>query len=93
MAEPAVTRRPVDGWDHADLEGDRPLGSDHRAAGCDLSESERLWSNARDGFDRLMWELRDGRRLPGFRFGPPPGAREPAEGATGNGSVADSSRK
>lgn len=67
-AEPAVTRHPVEGWDPQtwDLESDLPLDADHHAAGCDLSESERLWINAWDEFVRLMWEVRDGRRLPGF---------------------------
>jgi DNA (cytosine-5)-methyltransferase 1 len=67
-AEPAVTNRPVSGWDPKtwDLENDLPLEGDHDVQDCQLSESERLWINAWDDFVQVMWEARDGRRLPGF---------------------------
>lgn len=67
-ADPAVDPRPVAGWDpHSwDLENDLPLDPDHHAPGCELSASERLWIDAWDEFVRLMWEARQGRRLPGF---------------------------
>jgi DNA (cytosine-5)-methyltransferase 1 len=67
-AEPAVTNRPVAGWDPKtwDLESDLPLDADHHAEGCDLSQSERLWIDAWDNFVTQMWEAREGRRLPGF---------------------------
>jgi DNA (cytosine-5)-methyltransferase 1 len=67
-AEIAVLNRPVDGWDpHGwHLESDLPLDADHHVAGCDLSESERYWIDAWDEFVRIMWEEREGRRLPGF---------------------------
>lgn len=67
-AEPAVTNRPVAGWDPKtwDLESDLPLDADHHADGCDLSDAERLWIDAWDDFVTLMWEAREGRRLPGF---------------------------
>lgn len=67
-AEPAVTNRAVAGWDPKtwDLEGDLPLDADHHAEGCDLNESERRWIDAWDDFVVQMWEVREGRRLPGF---------------------------
>lgn len=68
LAEPAVKNRPVGGWDPTTwhLESDLPLDADHHVDGCDLSESERLWIDAWDDFVTSMWELREGRRLPGF---------------------------
>lgn len=67
-AEPAVTNRAVSGWDPKtwDLESDLPLDPDHHADGCELSEPERHWIDAWDDFVMLMWEAREGRRLPGF---------------------------
>jgi DNA (cytosine-5)-methyltransferase 1 len=67
-AEPPVTNRVVDGWDPRewDLESDLPLDDSHVVKGCELSTSERLWINAWDEFVQLMWESREGRRLPGF---------------------------
>jgi DNA (cytosine-5)-methyltransferase 1 len=67
-AEPAVVNRPVAGWDPKtwDLETDLPLDADHPADGCELSAGERLWVDAWDDFVALMWEVREGRRLPGF---------------------------
>ena len=67
-ADPVVGPKPVAGWDpHTwDLESDLPLDPDHHAPGCDLSASERLWISAWDEFVGLMWEARNGRRLPGF---------------------------
>lgn len=66
-AAPAVQPRPVAGWDPQtwDLETDL-LDPDHEAPGCELSASERYWIDAWDEFVRLMWEAREGRRLPGF---------------------------
>jgi DNA (cytosine-5)-methyltransferase 1 len=66
--EPAVTNRPVDGWEPStwDLATDLPLDDDHAVDGCELSSSELLWIDAWDEFVRLMWEAREGRRLPGF---------------------------
>lgn len=67
-AEPVVANRPVAGWDPSTwhLETDLPLDADHHVEGCDLSDSERLWIDAWDDFVQLMWEAREGRRLPGF---------------------------
>ena len=64
--EPAVTNRPVSGWDPKmwNLEDDLPLDDDHDVRDCQLSESEQLWINAWDDFVQVMWETRDGRRLP-----------------------------
>ncbi len=66
--DPPVTNRPVAGWDPTtwDLESDLPLDPDHHVEGCDLTQSERLWIDAWNDFVELMWEERDGRRLPGF---------------------------
>lgn len=62
ITRPSKSVRPV-AWD---LAKDLPLDDDHHAEGCDLSESERLWIDAWDDFVQLMWEAREGRRLPGF---------------------------
>lgn len=66
--DPAVTNRPVAGWDPMawHLESDLPLDREHVVEGCELSEAERLWIDAWDDFVQMMWEERDGRRLPGF---------------------------
>lgn len=66
-AEPAVANEPVSGWDPATwhLESDLPL-DEHSVPGCDLSSAERTWIDAWDEFVRIMWEEREGRRLPGF---------------------------
>jgi DNA (cytosine-5)-methyltransferase 1 len=66
--EPVARPVPVDGWDpHTwDLESDLPLDANHHVEGCDLSDAERLWIDAWDEFVRMMWEEREGRRLPGF---------------------------
>ena len=68
VADLPFLNRPVSGWEpHTwHLEGDLPLDPDHHAAGCELTTSERLWIDAWDEFVRIMWEEREGRRLPGF---------------------------
>jgi DNA (cytosine-5)-methyltransferase 1 len=60
--------RPVNSWDPSTwhLETDLPLDEDHHAEGCELSDAERLWISAWDEFVQMMWEERQGRRLPGF---------------------------
>jgi DNA (cytosine-5)-methyltransferase 1 len=65
---PPVTNRPVAGWDPStwDLETDLPMEPDHQVEGCDSTDSERLWINAWNEFVELMWDEREGRRLPGF---------------------------
>lgn len=65
---PPVSNRPVAGWDPStwDLESDLPLDPDHHVDGCDLNESERLWIEAWNDFVEVMWDEREGRRLPGF---------------------------
>lgn len=65
---PPVANRPVAGWDPStwDLESDLPLDADHHVEGCDLKASERLWIEAWNDFVELMWDEREGRRLPGF---------------------------
>ncbi|EYR62860.1 DNA methyltransferase [Actinotalea ferrariae CF5-4] len=66
--EPVVTPRtrlagfdPAEEWSLDDF-----LDPDHHVSGCDLSASETLWIDAWDDFVQLMWEARNGRRLPGF---------------------------
>lgn len=68
IADLPFENRPVGGWDPAtwNLEADLPLDEDHHAEGCDLTATERYWIDAWDHFVRLMWEEREGRRLPGF---------------------------
>ena len=68
IAEPLFDNRPIDGWNPQTwhLETDLPLDPDHHAEGCDLSESERYWIDAWNEFVELMWDEREGRRLPGF---------------------------
>lgn len=65
-SDPAVSNRPVRGWDPKtwDLLTDLPL--EEEAVGCELTEAETLWIDAWDEFVQLMWEERQGRRLPGF---------------------------
>lgn len=66
--EPPVSNRPVAGWDPANwnLESDLPLDADHHVEGCDLTESEHRWIDAWNDFVEMMWDEREGRRLPGF---------------------------
>lgn len=64
---PVVANRPVAGWEPNtwDLESDLPLDNDGIDE-CALSPSETYWIDAWDDFVVGMWELREGRRLPGF---------------------------
>jgi len=68
VADPPFLNRPVAGWDPQtwNLETDLPLDSDQNAGGCQLSAAETLWIDAWDEFVGGMWEVREGRRLPGF---------------------------
>jgi len=68
QAELPFLNRPVGNWDPSTwhLESDLPLDSDHQVENCQLSEAETYWISAWDEFVRLMWEEREGRRLPGF---------------------------
>lgn len=68
VADLPFENRPVGGWDPVtwDLESDLPLEDDHHAEGCELTPTERYWIDAWDDFVCLMWEEREGRRLPGF---------------------------
>ncbi len=66
--EGVVYNRAVGDWDPKSwvLETDLPLDADHHAEGCDLTESERYWIDAWNEFVELMWDAREGHRLPGF---------------------------
>lgn len=66
--DPVASPRPVAGWKPQDwdLEADLPLDPDHHVMGCDLTDDEVRWIDAWNAFVEMMWELRDGRRLPGF---------------------------
>ena len=66
--ERAVFNRAVGDWDPKSwvLESDLPLDPDHHAEGCDLTKSERYWVDAWNEFVELMWDAREGNRLPGF---------------------------
>jgi DNA (cytosine-5)-methyltransferase 1 len=67
-AEPVVTPRTrIDGFDPSvEWSLDDFLDPDHHVSGCDLSPAEKRWIDAWDDFVQLMWEEREGRRLPGF---------------------------
>ncbi len=66
--EPVFAARPLSGWDAStwDLESDLPLIDGDHIPGTALSSQEELWINAWDEFVSIMWEAREGRRLPGF---------------------------
>lgn len=66
--DPVVSPRTrVDGFDPtSEWSLDDFLDPDHHVTGCDLSAPEKLWIDAWDEFVGLMWEEREGRRLPGF---------------------------
>ncbi|MEG3615571.1 DNA cytosine methyltransferase [Isoptericola haloaureus] len=53
--------KPKEEWHLEDL-----LDDSHNIPGCELTKSERLWIDAWDDFVQMMWEEREGRRLPGF---------------------------
>lgn len=67
-AEPVLGARPLAGWDVStwDLDSDLPLIDEDNIPGTALSAQEELWINAWDDFVSIMWEAREGRRLPGF---------------------------
>ncbi|GAA3670133.1 hypothetical protein GCM10022237_32420 [Nocardioides ginsengisoli] len=57
----------VDGWEpKTEWHLEDLLDDSHNLPGCDLTAAERRWIDAWDEFVQIMWELRDGRRLPGF---------------------------
>jgi len=66
--EPVFVARPIAGWDDStwDLASDLPLIDGETIPGTSLSAQEELWINAWDEFVSIMWEEREGRRLPGF---------------------------
>jgi DNA (cytosine-5)-methyltransferase 1 len=66
--EPIVTNRAVGEWNPQswNLFHHLPIDEDTADPACVLSESEILWIDAWDDFVRNMWELREGKRLPGF---------------------------
>lgn len=63
----ALPTHRTDGFDpRTDWHLEDLLDDSHNVPGCVLTESERLWIDAWDEFVQIMWERRDGRRLPGF---------------------------
>ena len=58
---PKVDWNPKAEWHLEDL-----LDDADNTPGCELTTSERLWIDAWNEFVELMWERREGRRLPGF---------------------------
>ena len=66
--DPPISNRPIGGWDPMSwhLESDLPLEEELSDPGCELTPQETLWIDAWDEFVQLMYEERDGRRLPGF---------------------------
>jgi DNA (cytosine-5)-methyltransferase 1 len=68
VAEPPVANLPVDGWDPLtwNLESDLPIDDLNVPSECALSANELFWIDAWNDFVVRMWEVRDGRRLPGF---------------------------
>ena len=63
----ATNTKAVGGWDSKDdWDLYEILDREFVVPGCELSESETLWIDAWDEFVEIMWERREGRRLPGF---------------------------
>jgi DNA (cytosine-5)-methyltransferase 1 len=57
----------IDGWEpKREWHLEDLLDDAYNIRGCELSRAERLWIDAWDDFVTMMWELREGRRLPGF---------------------------
>ena len=57
----------IDGWEpKEEWHLEDLLDDTHNIPGCNLTETERRWIDAWDEFVQLMWERREGRRLPGF---------------------------
>jgi DNA (cytosine-5)-methyltransferase 1 len=57
----------VDGWQPKDeWHLEELLDNSHNVPGCDLTDTERVWIDAWNEFVEIMWEARQGRRLPGF---------------------------
>ena len=68
MSQPVVSNNAVAGWDPNtwDLATDLPFENENDATKYALSKPEIHWLNAWDDFVVGMWEVRQGRRLPGF---------------------------
>ena len=64
--EPVIEpSEPIDGWDPSwDLAA--ILDDSHSVPGCELTEAEVRWIDAWDECVQIMYECRDGQRLPGF---------------------------
>ncbi|MFC7726163.1 DNA cytosine methyltransferase [Nocardioides sp. GCM10028917] len=57
----------IDGWEpKEEWHLEDLLDDTHNIPGCNLTDAERLWIDAWDEFVQIMWERREGRRLPGF---------------------------
>lgn len=67
VAPPIETGAAVDGWEPGKewaIEGF--LDDSHNIAGCNLTDSERLWIDAWDEWVQTWFEATEGRRPPGF---------------------------
>jgi DNA (cytosine-5)-methyltransferase 1 len=66
--ETPFAHQPVDGWDpqHWFLKTDLPLDEQSEDVSTRLTKVELHWIEAWNEFVELMWEEREGRRLPGF---------------------------
>lgn len=63
----ASAAQPIGDWDpKTEWHLEDLLDDSHKIDGCDLTPTERHWIDAWDDFVQIMWEQREGRRLPGF---------------------------
>ena len=60
----------IDGWNpkKQDWDLESILDDSHNIPGCELTGAEVRWIDAWDEFVQLMYEAREGQRLPGFPF-------------------------
>jgi DNA (cytosine-5)-methyltransferase 1 len=68
IEHPVVSNLPIADWNPNDwdIEKHLPLDDEVEVEQCKLSDFEKHWIDAWDDFVIGMWELREGRRLPGF---------------------------
>ena len=66
--QPLIRNRPLGDWkvENWKLISGLPMQRVKSLPGTELSDTEILWIDAWNDFVENMWEIRDGRRLPGF---------------------------